>query len=337
MKLFDGNCYCEVAMKNHETLSGIHEMSHLSLILRNRFIQRWDLFSKQLDDGSYVSIREPLTEDILVAHLEGKLTLGTYVLDKNSQGKYMVLDADSKPEWRKLCALSKVIQQSDCPSYLERSRRGGHLWMFFQEAVSGKDIRLFGSGLYAHFGIEDIELFPKQDHLSTGPGSLIRLPFGVHRKTGRRYGFYKPDRTPLAPTLREQIMALAQPETVTTEFFNHYHAQGEELLEINSKTPLGTCPLTDTRKESEGLQLSDRIKAAIPVRQFVLCYVELSKRGLGKCPFHDDQVESFSVNEDGNYWHCFGCDAGGSIIDFYMRWHDCDFTSAVKELATELH
>jgi hypothetical protein len=33
---------------------------------------------------------------------------------------------------------------------------------------------------------EDVELFPKQDEPTGGPGSLIRMPFGVHRLTGGR-------------------------------------------------------------------------------------------------------------------------------------------------------
>ena len=52
-----------------------------------------------------------------------------------------------------------------------------------------------------------------------------------------------------------------------------------------------------------------------------------------KCPFHDDGHPSFSVNIEENYWHCFAGCGGGSIIDFYMKWNDCDFYTATKELA----
>ena len=75
---------------------------------------------------------------------------------------------------------------------------------------------------------------------------------------------------------------------------------------------------------------------AIPVRQFVLRYVELSPKGTGLCPFHDDQVPSLSVNDKENYWHCFACGVGGSVIDFWMSYQDCDFQTAVSELAEML-
>lgn len=53
--------------------------------------------------------------------------------------------------------------------------------------------------------------------------------------------------------------------------------------------------------------------------------------GMGKCPFHDDNTASFSMRRFNRY-RCFGCDAKGSVIDFYMRMHDCDFKTAVRLL-----
>jgi hypothetical protein len=40
------------------------------------------------------------------------------------------------------------------------------------------------------YRLEGVEPYPKHDQLAGGPGSLIRMPFGVHRLTGRRCGFY---------------------------------------------------------------------------------------------------------------------------------------------------
>jgi DNA primase len=62
-------------------------------------------------------------------------------------------------------------------------------------------------------------------------------------------------------------------------------------------------------------------------------FVELAPNGRGLCPFHDDQHASFSVNADENYWHCFAGCGGGSLIDFWIKYRDSDFTAAVRELA----
>jgi DNA primase len=74
----------------------------------------------------------------------------------------------------------------------------------------------------------------------------------------------------------------------------------------------------------------------VTVLGFVSQYVDLKPTGsgaIGLCPFHDDHRPSFGVNDESNYWHCFAGCGGGSVIDFWMRWRECDFTTAVKELA----
>ena len=322
-------------MGSKERPASREDFSGLSEALGQRFIQRWDVYGKQLDDGSYVSIRKPLRPDQLMGHLRGQITLGAYLLDNESKGRFLVMDADNAPDWRRLQALAIVLNEEDAAGYLEKSRRGGHLWLFFDAPLAGKDIRHFGQGLLRHFSIDNVELFPKQDKLATGPGSLIRLPFGVHRRSGRRYGFYKPDGRPLAPTLSEQIHALRAPETVSKPFLEHFSVVSPDSVSRRPSEPSGG-PLRGPDDLAADALLTERIKGVIPVRQFILRHVELSNRGKGHCPFHDDAVASFSVNDEDNYWKCFGCEKGGSVIDFWMAWRKCDFATAVDELAEKL-
>jgi hypothetical protein len=305
------------------------ELAEPAEALAERFIQRFDLYPRQADSGAYYTVRKPLTRELLHAHLRGKETLGAYLLDESSQGRFLVLDADDEPDRRRLLALARVLEQVGCPSYLEASRRGGHLWFFFPEKLPGTEIRRFGKGLIAYFNLGSMELYPKQGQLRTGPGSLIRLPFGVHKKSGRRYGFTTPQGEPLAPTLRQQLMVLRTPQTVPERLFELYAGYA------SAPAPEPVFEAVD----APGERVSDRIKGAISCERFIGQYVELDARGRGLCPFHDDNLASFSVNREENYWHCFaGCGAG-SIIDFYMIWQQrvegqpVDFKTAVKDLA----
>ena len=75
------------------------------------------------------------------------------------------------------------------------------------------------------------------------------------------------------------------------------------------------------------------MNASIRVLEFVGQYVELTAVGRGYCPFHDDKNRSFSVNAEGNYWHCFAGCGGGSVIDFWMRYKNLEFVEAVGDLA----
>lgn len=302
------------------------ELAPLVDVLAMQFVQRWDKHARQGANGAYFTVYQPLTRRHLFSHLQGKITLGTYLLDAESRGRFMVFDADDEPDRRRLVALAHVLDELGCPSYLEASRRGGHLWFFFGQSLEGAAIRRFGAGLMAYFNLSTMELYPKQDKLRSGPGSLIRLPFGVHKKDGRRYGFYTPQGAPLAPTLREQIMMLQAPQTVPERLFSHY----AEYAAAPAPRPVFEAV------DAPGEHVSDRLKAAISCRDFIASYVELTPNGRGKCPFHDDQVASFSVNDAENYWHCFAGCGGGSIIDFWMRWRNTDFLAAINELAEML-
>lgn len=50
------------------------------------------------------------------------------------------------------------------------------------------------------------------------------------------------------------------------------------------------------------------------------------------CPFHDEKSPSFTVSEDKEFFHCFGCGASGSTIDFIMKIENCDFQTAVEKI-----
>ena len=58
-------------------------------------------------------------------------------------------------------------------------------------------------------------------------------------------------------------------------------------------------------------------------------------RWRGLCPFHAEDTPSFTVFDDGHF-HCFGCDAHGSVIDYVMQSEGIDFREACDRLAAEL-
>lgn len=295
----------------------------------NSFFQRWDLQARQLDDGRYVCIHQPLKPDHLVKHLTGRITLGTYLLDESSATRFIVFDADDNQGFNRLTHIAQMLAVERTPSYLETSRRGGHLWLFFGEPISGSLARRFGKGVMDVHRVEEVELYPKQDKLEQGPGSLIRVPFGVHRLTKLRYGFLNLDGQPLAGSTEEQIRMITHPRVVSKEAIEAY-ASIEKIRQHNSD-----AELPKSRKET----LSNRIKNTVSVMEFVGRYIELSPTesgAIGSCPFHDDQHPSLGVNLENNYWHCFAGCGGGSVIDFWMKWRKCDFKTAVSELARML-
>lgn len=327
-------CYAANIVPNEqEPKPTDYELSPLAEVLARRFIQRWDCYPQQTGDGtSYYTTYESLNVGLLFAHLRMEITLGTYLLNEHSRGRFLVLDADNHRQWQQIIRLSSQLTEQEMPTYLERSRRGGHLWFFFDQWLLGKQIRQFARGLLAAHDIQDIEIYPKQDRLGKGPGSLVRLPFGFHRKSQRRYGFVYADGTALAPTIGEQLRILSNPLTVPKTALTELVKYWEECEVKSRKTAVPVPVRTQNTGEGDS-PLSERIKAAVSIRDFIGQFVELSASGQGLCPFHDDHNPSFSVNEEENYWYCFACDKGGSVIDFWMMRQECEFKTAVSELA----
>ncbi len=65
-------------------------------------------------------------------------------------------------------------------------------------------------------------------------------------------------------------------------------------------------------------------------------YVELKPKGRrlwGLCPIHGEKTPSFSVSPDKQLFYCFGCHAGGSVIQFVMDMERLSFPEAVRFLA----
>jgi len=80
----------------------------------------------------------------------------------------------------------------------------------------------------------------------------------------------------------------------------------------------------------------EQVREANDVVDVISDYVQLKRSGrnfFGRCPFHNEKTPSFSVSPDKQIYHCFGCGAGGNVINFIMEHERLDFLSSVKLLA----
>src|SRR5205809_6998807 len=69
------------------------------------FVHCWSQYAVQQRDGSYWRVREPLTLPLLSAHLSGRCTLGTYLLDEHHYCSFVVFDVDCHDGLRRLVGL----------------------------------------------------------------------------------------------------------------------------------------------------------------------------------------------------------------------------------------
>ncbi|MGO8789760.1 MAG: TOTE conflict system archaeo-eukaryotic primase domain-containing protein [Terriglobia bacterium] len=139
-----------------------------------------------------------LTLDTIRRHLEGEITIGLYAINPATQcSKWVAIDADYENARTDLLKLNFYLKQEGVESAFEKSRRGGHLWIFMAEGLPARDCRMYVCGLAGQLGIsvkssrkEGVEIFPKHDALKPGRyGNAIRGPLGVHRGASQRFWF----------------------------------------------------------------------------------------------------------------------------------------------------
>jgi len=84
----------------------------------------------------------------------------------------------------------------------------------------------------------------------------------------------------------------------------------------------------------------DEIKRRTDLAALIGEHVALKRSGrgfLGLCPFHQEKTPSFHVDPERGFFHCFGCNAGGSAFTFLMRVTGATFPEAARTLAARVN
>jgi hypothetical protein len=203
------------------------------LILRKLFVHRTDVFAVQTKTGKYETHKIPITDDHLKGHLLGKQTLGTYQLDKDDTVILACIDIDiSKQVWSKegfnvadwkpkidqqISAIKNKLAEYGIVGYTEMSGfKGAHVWYFFEDPVNAGTVKDMNMVMFGGMDPVDenisLEFFPKQDHIDEGGfGNLIKLPLGIHKKSGNFSYFLDDISGSISYTGRDEINKVINP------------------------------------------------------------------------------------------------------------------------------
>jgi hypothetical protein len=308
-------------------------VTHITTKMLDPFISccvgRRNDYAVQASDGHYVRIRSDLTYEELFWHLQGSQTLGTYVINEDNLCPFAVFDSDAPTGLLDLAAVNMNLATSGIPSYLELSRRGAHLWVFFYEPMPAVHVRAW----LLPFCPQNIEFYPKQDQASwERPGSLIRLPLGVHQRSGERYPFIMlVDGQPL-PLFSSVIDALGWFETIqranvpspSTILPQRENGSPQTQQNISFKKPQPTTTV------GQPTTIRDWCLSQDPMA-VIGRYVSLDGNGVGCCPFgwhHDDGVDTHPsfvayrpTAPEICCWYCHVWKSGGSLFDFLRLYY----------------
>lgn len=196
--------------------------------------------------------RISLSPKTIRQHLEGQLTIGLYTINPQTQRcKWVAIDADYANALEDLLKLQWELRQDHVEAALEKSRRGGHLWIFAGEPLLACECRLYIHRLARRLKVpvkgasesdsasalktlaDGIEIFPKQDQIAEGEfGNAIRGPLGVHRGAGKRFWFYGADYT-----LEAQIAYLLRLKRITEQDMARFLSGLKEREEKTATKP----------------------------------------------------------------------------------------------------
>ncbi|WP_207695068.1 DNA primase [Enterococcus sp. DIV0212c] len=83
-------------------------------------------------------------------------------------------------------------------------------------------------------------------------------------------------------------------------------------------------------------EVIEEVRQRTNIVEVVGQYVQLKKSGknyMGLCPFHEERSPSFSVAEDKQIFHCFGCGKGGTVFNFLQEIEGINFPESVRRVA----
>ncbi len=88
------------------------------------------------------------------------------------------------------------------------------------------------------------------------------------------------------------------------------------------------------------MEISEKIKQVANLAEIASAYTTLKRRGkklVGLCPFHAESNPSFTVDEEKQLYHCFGCGAGGDVFSLIMEKENLSFPETIRFLAEKYH
>ena len=88
------------------------------------------------------------------------------------------------------------------------------------------------------------------------------------------------------------------------------------------------------------MEIIDQVRQASSIVEIASQYTTLKRRGrkwVGLCPFHTEKTASFTVDDEKQLYHCFGCGAGGDIYSLVMERENLTFPEALRHLAEKYH
>ena len=173
-------------------------------------------------------VREPLTEELVKNHLEGKHGVGAIPITKENECYFGAIDIDQYDLDHK--GLIAKILKFKLPLVVCRSKSGGaHLFCFLKQPTQAKIFREYLTEIAGALGYARAEIFPKQDSILSergDVGNFINLPYFKSEQT-MRYAF---DDKGKAMNLEQFLDVVEKKRTLVANLENINYGESREVF-----------------------------------------------------------------------------------------------------------
>lgn len=257
------------------------------------FAGRDDVYSPWTGE-QWIAVRKPLTPEVVLEAFRTRRPVAGYLLTAESTTHILAYDFDLEDGWELGRRVAKAMWRAGVPAYVERSRRGCHVWAVVDARIPGVVARRALRTFLADAGVAEnpkIELRPGQDRLSgpDGLGHALRLPTMPHGLTGVRHPLCMPDGKPVADSLSGMLLAITwAPASAVLDAAERY------------------VPVVDPRAIPAAYRRPRKYDDADDDVGPILASIGAPFRPghAIRCPFHDDHNPSLSIAKDGRRVFC---------------------------------
>lgn len=247
-------------------------------------------------ESGYTPVEEPLTPKVAENHLLGNFTAGVYPVRMDNTVNFIAFDFDlakfavkkaitSQRLWemamqkvhQTACRLMDLAAAADVTVYLEDSGfKGRHVWIFLDTPVPAGVAKKFGdllAGRLLPLPTEvTVEVFPRQGTVARGGlGNLIKLPLGIHKRTGKPARFIQPDGEPYPDQLSFLTTVKRTSKRAIYAFIQRqYHERPEEGKSAAMAMPPSVGPSEEPLPWEDSSMLESDVLESKPQRRTVL-------------------------------------------------------------------
>lgn len=218
-------------------------------LFQERFLHRtsdfaFQRFNVHKEKWYYHRQGREVTRKDIENHLGKFETLATYPVDENDTSSFFIIDIDIDEDnvedyivaaqqlAERVAVFIQRLFGKKRQLIVDSGRRGYHIWVWLEEPISAGRAKAMGEYIVSRFEAPDgmhLEVYPRQAAIFEGVGNCVKLPMGVHKKTGNPSPFVDTNFVPHEDQWRKLAEVKPIPVALFDAVWKRHRLQEEDV------------------------------------------------------------------------------------------------------------